>query len=425
MSADIRKDYVMKTKIFYGWWVVTALCVILIFGVSSAFYTVSVFLEPIEKALGWSRTQISLGFTIAALMAAAASPFVGLAISKFGVRRVLIFGAAATGLALALLSLMQQLWHYYALTLLLALGISSLGLISGTTCISHWFEKRRGTATGIIFAASGIGGMVMVLVASRSIELFDWRRTYMLLGGILFIVVFPVILFIIRNKPEDIGLQPDGDKMLTENERKSANAAVFNLGEAVGTLPYWLMAFLMLCYAVAFGAMTQHAIALLRSLGIDRPDIFWSMTLGVSVLGRLLFGMLADRFSRKGLILVTWLFHFLGLTGALFMPGALSLVWAFMLFYGLGQGAFGTVFPVFLGELFGTEHFSKLYGTVLLFQAIGFAVGAILFGKIFDAMGSYGLAVQIIIAISFLCVIMTTLIRQPKASFAVHAEAIG
>jgi len=420
--ANIRKDSIMKNRIFYGWWIVLAISIILIFGVSSAFYTVSVFLEPIEKSFGWSRTQISLGFTIAALMAALASPFVGLAISKFGSRRVLIFGAVATGLALAGLSGIRQLWHYYTLTLLLALGISSLGLITGTTCISHWFEKRRGTATGIIFAASGLGGMLMVFVAGQAIELFDWRRTYMVLGGIVFIIVLPVILLIIKNKPEDLGLQPDGGPILNETKQESSGAAIFNLREAVGTLPYWLMAFLMLCYAVAFGSMTQHAIALLRSQGAGDPRLFWSLTLGVSVVGRLLFGMLADRVSRKSLIVVTWLFHLLGLTAALYMPGILSLVWAFMLFYGIGQGAFGTVFPVFLGELFGTEHFSKLYGTVLLFQAIGFSIGAVLFGKIYDTMDSYGLAVQIIIVISFLCVLVTTIIQHPKAKLILQAD---
>jgi predicted MFS family arabinose efflux permease len=84
-----------EERIFYGWWIVAALGVVLILGTASGFYTVSVFLEPIEAALGWTKTQIALGFTIAALTAAAMSPLVGLAIARFGSRRVLVFGASA------------------------------------------------------------------------------------------------------------------------------------------------------------------------------------------------------------------------------------------------------------------------------------------------------------------------------------------
>ena len=403
-------------KLFYGWWVVAAISVVLILGMGSAFYTASVFLEPIQETLGWSKTQISLGFMIAALVAAAVSPFVGIAIAKFGVRKVLAFGAVATGLALALLSQIQQLWHYYALTFVLAIGISCLGLLSGTTCISHWFEKRRGAATGIIFAASGVGGMTMVFLASQAVERLEWRPTYLLLGAILFLVVLPVIVITIKNKPEDIGLKPDGGLASDAMKQDPTDGPGFDLKDAARTIPYWLLAFLMLCYGVAFGAMAQHAIALLGSLGASEPGIFWSVTLGISVLGRLLFGILADRFSKKGLISITWLFHFIGLSAAIFMPTILSLVWAFAFFYGAGQGAFGTVFSVFLGELFGTEHFSKLYGTILVLQAIGFSIGAVLFGTIFDSTGSYAPAIWTVAGMSLLCIVVTAMIRQPGAN---------
>ncbi len=412
-------------KIFYGWRIVAALSVVLILGTASAFYTVSVFLEPIEQTLGWTKTQISLGFTIAALTSAAMSPLIGLAISTFGTRKVLLYGAGAVGIALALLSQIRQLWHYYLLMPLMASGISSLGLLTCTSCVSNWFDKRRGTATGVIFAASGTGGMVMVFVASRAVKLIDWRPTYMLLAAILFFIVLPVILIVIRNKPQEMGLEPDGVLIPNGTNAESPTKTGSNFREAARTLPYWLMAVLMLCYGFTFGSMTQHAIALLRSHGVGEPSLFWSLTLGISVLGRLTFGASADRFSKKSIISITWLFHLIGLTSALVLPHFLPLVFAFALFYGAGQGGFSTVFPVRLGELFGTEHFSKLYGTILLFQAIGFSVGTLVFGRIFDTTASYGLAVQMVIVLSFLCVIITVFIHLPKAKHALRAEATG
>ena len=138
------------------------------------------------------------------------------------------------------------------------------------------------------------------------------------------------------------------------------------------------------------------------------------MTLGISVLSRLLFGALSDRLPKKALISLAWLLHLLGLASALAAPHLLPLVFAFALFYGAGQGGFSTVFPVRLGELFGTDHFSKLYGTILFFQAIGFSIGAVTFGRIFDSVGSYRPALSIVVVTASVCLATSTMIRQPR-----------
>ena len=114
------------------------------------------------------------------------------------------------------------------------------------------------------------------------------------------------------------------------------------------------------------------------------------------------------------------LLHLLGLASALAAPHLLPLVFAFVLFYGAGQGGFSTVFPVRLGELFGTDHFSKLYGTILFFQAIGFSIGAVTFGRIFDSVGSYRPALSIVVATASICLVFSALIRRPGRGAAVQ-----
>jgi MFS family permease len=160
--------------------------------------------------------------------------------------------------------------------------------------------------------------------------------------------------------------------------------------------------------------MAQHAIALLRGCEIADPSKLWSIALGFSVLGRLLFGLLADGFTRRGLMAISLLLHVLGLGSVFFIADTNSLVWLFIILYGIGMGGFGVLFPIFLGELFGIEHFSKLYGTVMLFQALGLSVGALLFGRTFDTTGSYEIAMQAVIILSVLCVFLTMIIRKPR-----------
>ncbi|MCD6571170.1 MAG: MFS transporter [Deltaproteobacteria bacterium] len=401
-------------KIFYGWWIVTAVFIVLFAGLCSGFYTVSVFLEPLQKTFGWSRTEISLGFTIAALLVGLCSPLVGLAVSKLGVKKVLSFGSIVMGLALIMLGFIQQLWQYYALFVVLAVGLACVGLVPCQTIISFWFEKRRGTAMGIIMTGIGLGGMVMVFLTSMAVDAFDWRWAYRLLGAVQFIIVLPVVLVVIKDKPEDIGLKQDGVSALTASMEESPKGISFTVGEAVKTLPFYLICLLMVFYSVIVGGMTQHAIALLRASGVAEANLFWSLALGASVIGRLLFGALADRFSKKGLIIVTWIFHIIGLGAILFLVHTSSFVWVFVGFYGVALGAFGTLFPLFLGERFGVEHFSKLIGIAGLFQIIGLAGGALLLGKIFDSTGAYTFAVQISIIISVIAAFVTMIVGQPK-----------
>jgi cyanate permease len=114
-------------KVFYGWWIVAATFIVLLIGLSSGFYTVSVFLEPLRQTFGWSATRVSIGFTLAALLVGLLSPVVGVAVARFGVKKVQLYGATTIGLALLMLGSMQQLWHYCALLIFMATGAILLG----------------------------------------------------------------------------------------------------------------------------------------------------------------------------------------------------------------------------------------------------------------------------------------------------------
>ncbi|HRX26838.1 MAG TPA: MFS transporter, partial [Aminivibrio sp.] len=174
---------------FYGWWIVGATFTVLFIGLCSGFYTVSVFLEPIEQTFGWNRTRISLGFTIAALLVGLLSPVVGIAVARLGARAVQLFGALVTGFGLILASFIQTLWQYYIIYIVVAVGLASVSLVPSQTVISHWFEKRRGTAMGIIMTGIGLGGMAMVFIASMMNEAYGWRWAYRFLGILVLAVV--------------------------------------------------------------------------------------------------------------------------------------------------------------------------------------------------------------------------------------------
>lgn len=401
-------------SLFYGWWIVGATFTVLFIGLCSGFYTVSVFLEPIEQTFGWSRTRISLGFTIAALLVGLLSPVVGIAVAKFGVKTVQLFGALVAGCGLIMASFIQALWQYYVIYIVMAVGLASVSLVPSQTLISHWFERRRGTAMGIIMTGIGLGGMVMVFIASMMNEAYGWRWAYRFLGLLVLAIVVPVILTVIRNRPEDLGLVPDGEQAGDAGAAGAVKTVSFTVKEAFRTLPFHLTCLIMALFSVILGGLTMHAIALFRSYGIQEANTLWSLTLGASVAGRIVFGYLSDKLSKKALLGVSWVLHVLGFWSITMVPGNSSLIWGFVVCYGLALGSFVTLMPLFVAERFGVEHFSKLIGLVGLFQVLGMAVGSVLLGRIYDASASYAQGVALLLVLSVVSFIITILIAWPR-----------
>lgn len=403
-----------RSVVFYGWRIVAATFVLLFVGLASGFYTISVFLEPIQQTSGWSRTQISLGFTIAALLVGFLSPLAGMAVARLGVKKVQLFGALVVGTGLFLAGFIQTLWQYYSIYAFIALGLTSLGPVTSQTIISHWFTKRRGAAMGMIMTGMGLGGMVMVFIASVMNDAYGWRWTYRLLGVLVLGIVVPVILIVIRNKPDELGLFPDGIEDSGSKVSVSKTLQAFTVKEAFGTLPFKLLCLIIVFFNIILGGLTMHSIALLRNYGVDHANTMWSLTLGASVLGRIMFGFLSDKTSKKHLLGVCWLFHIMSFGSVMMIADMSWFVWGFVISYGLALGAFVTLLPLFIGERFGVEHFSKLIGISGLFQVVGLATGSLLLGKIYDTTASYSNAVTLLFILSIAALIVTAFIGQPR-----------
>jgi MFS family permease len=256
--------------------------------------------------------------------------------------------------------------------------------------------------------------MVMVFIASAANDAYGWRWAYRMLGIMVLAVVVPIIIIALKNKPQDMGLVPDGEESLTMKSALSLETAGFTVKEAFGTMAFHLTCLIMALFSLILGGLTMHAIALFRSYGLEEANLMWSLTLGASVLGRIVFGYLADKGSKKFLLGVSWLMNILAFGSIMLIAVNTHAAWGFVLFYGLALGSFVTLLPLFVGERFGVEHFSKLIGLVGLFQVIGLAVGSIVLGRIFDATSSYESAVSLLMAVSILSLAVTVLIGKPR-----------
>jgi sugar phosphate permease len=303
-------------------------------------------------------------------------------------------GALVMGGGFALFSLVQSLWHLYVLNVVAAFGLACVAWLPNQTLISNWFEKKRGMAMGISVAGIGFGGLAMATLAGFLIAEAGWRISFAALGGLVLVVVASVIVALIRDRPADLGLEPDGART-PEGAAAAPDAPLpgLEVGEAVRTSAFGLLAALHFFWVLANMSVIAHLVAFLRDHGFEQApaSLALGLMVGASVIGRLLFGTLADRFTKPmimcaGLLLhgasVLFLFR-IEATGAL--PGFIAL-------FGIALGGVAVMIPLIVGECFGLRAFGKTLGLVMIPATLGAAIGPVLTGLIFDVTGSYVLA---------------------------------
>ena len=197
-------------NIFYGWFVVFGSAFV-VFGVAGGQFSFGVFLKPMTDDFGWSRATLSLAFGVTFMISGLLRPFAGYLADRYSAKWAALVGVVVMGVMLLLLPLVDNLLHLY-----LIFGVMSIGITLGTgpiltKVVSQWFLVRRGVTLGLVSGAGSFGAMILVPASSVFLVLFDWQQAYLFLGLLLLILVFPIGAYFIRDRPQDMGLEPYGD----------------------------------------------------------------------------------------------------------------------------------------------------------------------------------------------------------------------
>ncbi|GAB4348528.1 MAG: MFS transporter [Candidatus Abyssubacteria bacterium] len=421
-----------KGGIYYGWYIVAASFLILFITTGIGFYTFSVFMLPLEKFFGASRTEIASYASLMALVAGFATPLIGWLYHAWGPRKVIGFGAVVVASGYLLLSRSTQVWHLYAIAVLVGVGLSATTLIPNQTIISHWFVKKRGRAMGIMMMGIALGGIVWAPLAHDLIERFQWQGAFVIFGLAIAAIVVPIALLVLRPSPQSMGLAPDGVDLPTDGGTAALHANVERLAgpgltvqQAVRTVPFWSM------FAINFFMILGTSIVTLHIVGIVTASPFGvakgteaAMLIGsrairdfliVSVAGRFLGGYVAERFSKRYVLFGLYLIM-IGSAVLLFRLDNATAFYAFILLYGLGMGGSAVVYPLLLAENFGLGSFSKLLGIMGIAFTLGAAIGQVGAAKIYDGTGSYTGVFVLLIGVFAVSSALTLLSRPPRNS---------
>ena len=298
----------MRLPFFYGWLIVVVTFVTMAIGVNAR-TAFSLFFPPIIGEFGWERGLTAGAFSFGFVVSAAVSPLIGRMMDRFGPRGVMELGVALMGGGLLLAPLTTQPWHLYlTIGVLVGAGSVCLGYSGQSLFLPNWFIRRRGLAMGLAFAGVGIGSVTLLPWVQHMIEQTGWRTACTAMGILVFAVLAPINL-LLRKRPEDIGLLPDGDAAPTATSAKPVSNVVdpvwagtdWTLRRAMRTARFWWIALGYFSGLYIWYAVQVHQTKFLLDIGFSANVAVWALGV-VSLLGipgQIWLGHLSDRIGRE------------------------------------------------------------------------------------------------------------------------------
>jgi MFS family permease len=350
--------------------------------------TFAVFLLPVQKGLGVSRADITLTYSVYMLAYGIWGPVAGQLIDRFGARLAYGFGLASLGLAYLLAGFSTQLWQYMVTVGLLGgLGAASLGMIIASALLSRWFTSRIGSIMSMPYAAIGVGMLTVPPLTQLLLHSYDWRLTHQILGGSV-LVLLPLVMLLPLQR------MTAGSPEWRRARGIAAHHAgrIWTIGRAVRTSAFWGLFVAYFSTSVAAYSVLPHSVAYLVERGFD-PLVAagaFGFAGALSAIGILAVGWLSDRFGRRQTATISYLSTMTGIAALALVSvfPTMVLVYAFVCFFGLMQGARGPIVVAMVAQLF-RGGVGAVYGTLSIAQGVGAALGSWGSGLLYELTGSY------------------------------------
>ncbi len=395
------------------WWygaVIVAACFVIFavaYGVRLSF---AIFFVALLKEFGWSRALLAGVFSLGSLVFGFTSPVVGVLLDRYGARRVMLAGAALTGVSLVLCSRINALWQLYLLYgLVLSVGIGFLGLVPQVGLLSRWFVRWFSSAVGLAFAGVGVSMLLAGPLVQVIIDRFGWRWAFVALAGFVGVIIVPLVLWVLKEGPEEVGRGPDGDLLEEVSEHLGAaeeEEEGWTVARAAATVPFWALVGTFFFTPLGIFPIVVHHVAYLVDAGFS--TLFAASVFGfqglMSVVGKIVIGYLADRLGRPGAILLSFGLSGVGILALLTVrdPSHLWRLYLFAATFGFALGTRGPIVSAATADHFRGRRFGTIYGVVHLSNGVGGALGPLVVGYLFDVSGSYTLG----FLLAFACLIV-------------------
>lgn len=403
---------------YYGWNILVVVFIFqaIIFGLT--FYCFTFWISEWTGDFNANRSDVLLIMLALQVLNGICAPFAGRALDRYDIRTLVITGifCYAGGMALVGMSnSLPMIGLIYAS--LIMIGTLWAGPFSAQFIITKWFIAKRGMALGIGAAGTSFGGFVLPPFVSWLIYHYGWRDTHLILAALIVLLLIPLVLLILRNRPRDVGLSDLGDaataQAVVTSAKLGADERNWSVGEVLRERSFWITAIGLLPVIVAFGGFSQNLAPLAADFGIDTPKtalLISTMALSMLV-GKLLLGMSGDHVDHRWLILAAQFTALAGL-GLLTLPApSYALMFLISGLIGFASGGILPLMGILISTRFGAVSFGLVVGllnSALIFGAFAPWVA----GLVRDYTGAYGMFW--IMAAVFTLLTMPLVLTLPK-----------
>ena len=401
----MRQKLADRSPFYYGWLVLGAAGTANFARNAAASLTISVFIYPLSEELGWSRTLIAGAAAAGGLVATFTSPIIGRMIDRYGARVVL----TASVLVLVVSTFVLR-WSDVSLTVMgvtipwvfyiaYATGrviFASPVQIGTSVVVSRWFIRLRGRTNGILGLSHSVGMVLFPLIASIVIAQSGWRDAWFVLSVLVFVVALLPVALLISERPEDLGLRPDGDEVEEMDEdgdvagAKDASSVEVNWTsrDAMRTPALWLLALATGMMFFMHSGSNTHAAAFFQDQGLGAVTAGVSISLNAIFLGisSLVWGRIVERVPARFVMAAVALNLAIGAFLFTLTDSTVEAL-AFSALFGFGLGGMLVVPPVAYAVYFGRSSLGTIRGITEPFTTLGMAVGVMIPGLIFDFVG--------------------------------------
>jgi MFS family permease len=329
-------------------------------------------------------------------------------------------------IGLAGMSITTEIWQLYLFYgFLVGLGASFGQYLTCTTIANDWFVKKRSLALGLVAAAGGLGGFVFPPLVTGLLSSMGWEIAWLILAAIQ-LVCSALIggLLLIRNKPESMEQFPDGLSNTQGNDKGGEvklsantyhNTVDWRPSQAIQNRTIWLITILCAANFFAIGTLSAHQVAYLTDKGFSpiASAIAFSLISGMSIFGRLGFGMLGIKFRVRHLAIASLFIQLIALV-ILLTTQSLIFIYIYAALFGISYGALVVALPTYIGAYYGRSHYAQILGLIFPLTLIAEAAGPLMAGAIYDTTGTYIPAFISLVAFSGIGLLCAVFTQPPK-----------
>jgi MFS family permease len=413
-----------RVPFFYGWVVLCVAALGVFMSGPAQTYGVSIFIDPIIAELGLPRSTISASYSVATILAGLSMLVLGRYLDRAGARRVItllaiLYGIACFGMA----TISDPIGLFIGFAALRVIGSAAL-VLACTTLAAVWFVRARGRAMSIVMLGIAFSNAVMPPLLQFLVNAYGWRMTWVVVGLAIWVALIVPSAVFIRNRPEAVGLRPDGDAPVTDAGSVTARVVEYTwtYQQAIRSRTFWLLVVAALAPGMVQTGLMFHQVSYFTSVGLTAElaaSVLSIYAIAFAVM-TVIVGRALERVPERYVLMSGLLLLPVAVLWLMFMTHPWQAV-LYGVLLGMVGGIHSTTSSVLWAGYYGRQHLGSIRGITQAAIATSAAAGPLILGVPFDLVGSYAPGLWFMIAMPLVCA-LAALIAGPPGPPPVHTR---